>query len=515
MSKAINSARVIGKEIAAAPLAAGVGASAGGLEAMLPMFARARQTGRIAYVVAQHMMHNGHSDLVARLISRESALPVVLGRGRMRLQTDTVYLIPSGKDGRVRDGFLELSEPSPANISTPSVNVLFQSIAEAQRENAIGIVLSGAGSDGTIGCRAIKSGGGLTLAQDPAEAKFDGMPSAAIAARLIDRVLPVHQIGETLAKLFPGAPSPSPSPDQQSLSGSPALPERAGPGESTTEAQNQELALLLRQVFDATGIDFSSYKEETLLRRLEKRKSTLGTTSAAEYQAVIRRDPSELKVLQHLFLVSVSSFFRDRESFRVLERSLAELVLLKTEGQPLRVWVPGCASGEECYTLALVLFEILAESRRRHPILITGTDLNPEALEMAAKGVYRLTAFKEMDAEIRDRYFAEAGQHLSVKADVKACVTFEKRDVFTGAPSNDLDLISCRNLLIYLKSSLQDRLVKTFYEALRPGSLLFIGQSESLSFSGNSFFATLDYHHRLFRRRDLKLPSSPDRRNQE
>src|SRR4051812_13564863 len=277
-STAITSARVIRTQVAAVPFAAGVGASAGGLEAMLPMFARTRQTGRIAYVVAQHMMHNGHSDLVARLISRESALPVILGRSRMRLEADTVYLIPSGKDGRVREGFLELSEPSPANISTPSVNALFQSIAETQRENAIGIVLSGAGSDGTVGCRAIKSGGGLTLAQDPAEAKFDGMPSAAIGASLIDRVLPVHQIGETLAKLFPGAPSPSP--DQKSLPGSPALQDRSGPGESTiSEAQNQELALLLRQVFDATGIDFSSYKEETLLRRLEKRKSTLGTAS--------------------------------------------------------------------------------------------------------------------------------------------------------------------------------------------------------------------------------------------
>src|SRR4051812_26224641 len=182
---------------------AGVGASAGGLEAMLPMFAGIRRTGRIAYVVAQHMMHNGHSDLVGRLIRRESVLPVVLASGGDRLQSDTVYLIPSGKDGRVRDGRLELSDPLPENISTPSVNVLFRSIAETQGANAIGIVLSGAGSDGTTGCRAIKAKGGLTMAQDPEEAKFDGMPSAAIAAKLIDRVLRMDQVGETLAKLFP------------------------------------------------------------------------------------------------------------------------------------------------------------------------------------------------------------------------------------------------------------------------------------------------------------------------
>jgi chemotaxis methyl-accepting protein methylase len=484
-----------------ATLTAGVGASAGGLEAMLPMFARMRRTGRIAYVVAQHMMHDGHSDLVARLIGRESALPVILASSGIRLRADTVYLIPSGKDGRVKDGSLELSDPLPENISTPSVNVLFRSIAEAQRANAIGIVLSGAGSDGTMGCRAIKSSGGLTLAQDPDEAKFDGMPSAAIAAKLIDRVVRMDQVGETLANLFqelrPAAPITRTLP-----TGTPNLADCAAPGMTTiTELQHQELAPLLRQILDATGIDFSCYKEDTLLRRLEKRKSTLGLSSAGDYQALIRRQPDELHVLQHLFLVSVSSFFRDRESFRVLERALADLVLRKAAGQPIRVWVPGCASGEECYTLAIVLRELLCDSRREHPVYITGTDLNPEAVEMAVKGEYRLTAFKEMDDEFRNRYFVGAGHHLSVKPELRVGVAFERRDVFTGAPSADLDVVSCRNLLIYLKSPLQDQLVRSFHQALRPEGLLFMGQSESLSFTGGSLFATVDYLHRLFRRR--------------
>jgi len=468
---------------------------------MLVMFAGVRRTGRIAYVVAQHMMHNGHSDLVARLIGRESALPVVLASSGIRLRSDTVYLIPSDKDGRVMDGRLELSDPSPENISTPSVNVLFRSIAESHGANAIGIVLSGAGSDGTTGCRAIKSSGGLTLAQDPDEAKFNGMPSAAIAARLIDRVLRVDQVGETLANLFP-ALRPALPPTRTLPLGTPNLANCAAPVEPTsTEVQHQELVPLLHQILDATGIDFSCYKEDTLLRRLEKRKSTLGLSSASDYQALIRRQPGELQILQHLFLVSVSSFFRDRASFHVLERSLAELVHRKVAGQPIRVWVPGCASGEECYTLAIVLLELLCESRRQHPVHITGTDLNPEALELAATGGYRLTAFKEMDDEFRNRYFLAAGQHLSVKPELKACVTFERRDVFTGAPPADLDLVSCRNLLIYLKSPLQDRLVRSFQQALRPEGLLFMGQSESLSFTGNSLFATVDYLHRLFRRR--------------
>ncbi len=475
-------------------LVAGVGASAGGLEAMLPMFARMRQTNRIAYVVAQHMMHGGHSDLVARLIRRESALPVELPVDGTRLKADAVYLIPSGKDGRVRNGVLELSDPSPENISTPSVNVLFRSIAETQGKAAVGILLSGAGSDGTIGCRVIKSAGGMTFAQDPAEAKFDGMPSAAITAGFIDRVLPVEQIGDTLAGLFPGVPSSTASTGRA---------DRTAPAEpAVTDEQHQELTPLLKQILDATGIDFSSYKEETLLRRLEKRKSTLGLTSAAEYQALIRKHPTELHTLQHLFLVSVSSFFRDLESFRVLDRTLADFVLHRTSGRAIRVWVPGCASGEECYTLAIVLLEILSRLRRRHLVSIIGTDLNPEALEVAVNGVYRSTAFKEMDQDLRTRYFTHAGEYLYVNPEVKACVAFEKRDVLSGAPCADLDLISCRNLLIYLKSPLQDQLVKIFHQALCPDGLLFMGQSESLSFTGSSLFANVDYVHRLFRRRD-------------
>jgi chemotaxis protein methyltransferase CheR/two-component system CheB/CheR fusion protein len=463
---------------------AGVGASAGGLEAMLPMFARMTATGRIAFVVAQHMAKDGHDELVVRLIGRESALPVELALHGVRLKADTVYVIPSGKDGRVRGDTLNLSEPAAEHLSTPSVNALFVSIAESGKANAIGIVLSGTGSDGVIGCRAIKAGGGLTIAQDPLEAKFNGMPAAAIDAKAIDKVVAVDRIGATLAGLFPGAATP------------PGTPVASDDG-SLSAAVRDELDTLLRQVHKATGIDFSSYKEDTLLRRLEKRKSTLGVTSAEAYQAHIRRQPDELKTLQHLFLVSVSSFFRDAESFKVLKMSLAKQVSGKPEGEAIRVWVPGCASGEEAYTLAILLREL----SDKHPIEITATDLNPDALAMCREGIYRQTAFKEMAADIRDRYFVAKGQHFEIKPDIKACVRFEQRDVLGGKPPDKLDLVSCRNLLIYMKSQLQDQLIKSFHQALRSQGLLFIGQSESLSFFGISLFAPIDHYHRLFRRR--------------
>jgi len=472
---------------------AGIGASAGGLEAMLPMFSKLRPTGRIAYVVAQHMAHDGHSELVARLIQRESELPVLLAENLVRLQPDTVYMIPAGKDGRVQSGVLLLSDPEPGAISTPSVNVLFSSIAENSGSHSIGIVLSGAGSDGLSGCRAIKAAGGILLAQELTEAKHSGMPGVVINAGLADQVLPVEGIAARLAELFPGS-GPAPKVTTRES----VTLQTGADVQILSMAERRELELLLRQVLDATGIDFSSYKEETLLRRLEKRKSLLGVTSADAYQYLIRRQPYELHTLQHLFLVSMSSFFRDRESFKVLERAIASRIADKRDGEPFRV----CASGEEPYTLAIMFTELLGSYRRQHPIEILATDLNPEALEMSRQGIYRQTAFKEMDTALRDRWFVPKGQHFEAVPELKEKVRFEQRDVLSGAPPGELDLVSCRNLLIYMKSQLQDQLIKSFHLALNSHGLLFLGQYESLTFMGNALFAALDHYHRLFYRRN-------------
>jgi chemotaxis protein methyltransferase CheR/two-component system CheB/CheR fusion protein len=267
--------------------------------------------------------------------------------------------------------------------------------------------------------------------------------------------------------------------------------------DATPTTENRDLAILIPLVHKATGIDFSSYKEETLLRRLERRMATLGIASSDDYLALVRRKPEELRTLQHLFLVSMSSFFRDHESFQVLKMSLAKLVAGKTATETIRVWVPGCASGEEPLTLAILLKELAGSC----PIEITATDLNPEALNMAREAVYRQTAFKEMDGALRDRYFTPVGQHYSVQPALLSCIRYEQRDVLGGTPPADLDLVSCRNLLIYMKSHLQDKLIKIFHQALRPQGLLFIGPSESLSFVGNALFAPVDHYHRLFRRR--------------
>ena len=263
------------------------------------------------------------------------------------------------------------------------------------------------------------------------------------------------------------------------------------------QAASSEIAQLLKQVLDVTGIDFSSYKEETLLRRLEKRKSVLGLYTADAYRRHIRDHPEEIRTLQHLFLVSVSSFFRDPESFVVLRNSLKQRLLQKQPTEPVRVWVPGCASGEEPLTLAILLKEL--DSQRR--VEITATDLNPDALAVAAEGVYPENALRTMEASVRARYFVAKGKNFCADPALMQCIKYERRDVFTGTPEKPLDLVSCRNLLIYMKSQLQDKLVKSFHSALLPAGLLFIGQSESLSVTGEAMFSPIDQYHRLFQRR--------------
>jgi len=470
----------------------GVGASAGGLEALLAMFASMEQTGRMAYIVAQHMAKDGHDALMVRLMARGSTLPVVLAQEGVLLTADTVFLIPAGKDGRVAEGRLCLTTPVVGSVSTPSVNVLFQSIAESQQSNGAGVVLSGTGSDGALGCRAIRARGGVTIAQDPHEAKFDGMPLAAVALQQTDRVLPAAQIAAQLSEWFPGR-------RMTSKQHSPATTVLREPDADVQEADpaRRELAQLLPQILAATRIDFSKYKEDTLVRRLAKRKAELGVVSADDYQKHIYRHPEELHALQHIFLVSLSSFFRDCASFNVLKTSLAGLVANKPPAEPVRVWVPGCASGEEVFTIAIVLREL--DGTRR--IDIIGTDLNPDALNIAYAASYRQTAFKEIDPRLLAKYFSNQGDHRVVEPGLQACVTFERRNVLEGSPPGTFDLVSCRNLLIYMKSALQDQLMSCFHRALAVNGLLFIGQSESLSFSGTALFTPVDHDHRVYRRR--------------
>jgi chemotaxis protein methyltransferase CheR/two-component system CheB/CheR fusion protein len=476
---------MITKSLAKTFYVVGIGASAGGLESLTKLLSSLSENGRVAYVVAQHMAKNGHDELVLRLLNQKSRLKVIKAKTGDPLEPDRVYLIPSGFNGMVQNGLIQLLPPAPEHISSPSVNALFVSLAKDMGNKAIGIVLSGAGSDGVAGCKAIKANGGLILVQDPQSAPYSGMPLAAMQANAADEVLEPEAIAQYLTTMF--------------STGSTAL--LCPAPSSSRAASNRHLPALLQNVFEATGIDFSSYKEETLLRRIDRRMATLKIINFERYLVYIEQYPDELKTLQHLFLVSLSSFFRDSRAFAVVKKHLAETVEQKAPGETIRIWVPGCASGEECYTFAILLSEILGESFKRFRIRIIGSDLNPEALAIADTGIYRQTAFKETEPEILARYFETRGQHYQVTEPIRAACEFIRQDVVSANAPENLDIVSCRNLLIYMKSDLQDQLFKKFHQALLPQGLLFIGQSENIGVLGNTLFLPLDHYHRLYRRK--------------
>jgi chemotaxis methyl-accepting protein methylase len=274
------------------------------------------------------------------------------------------------------------------------------------------------------------------------------------------------------------------------------------PAASATPAPlNPYLTTLLQRVFDATGVDFTSYKEETLQRRLDRRLATLKIESGEQYLQYTEQNPRELNILQHLFLVSLSSFFRDSGAFTIVRKHLTDLVSQKKPGDGIRIWVPGCASGEECYTFAIMLAEILGENLTTFTITILGSDLSPEALAFARDGVYPQTAFKETDPKILKGYFEHKGRHYHVFPLIRAVCEFTKQDVASAKAPENLDVISCRNLLIYMKSNLQDQLFKKFHSALLPNGLLFIGQSENIGLTGTTLFTPVDHYNRLYRRR--------------
>lgn len=478
----------------ATPYVVCIGASAGGLEALLVVLFHLRPTGRMAYVIAQHMASGGHSTLMATLLSRNSRLPVLEAAANAPLLPDHVYVIPSGQDGVIQGGSIRLVSPARENLSTPSVNVLFSSAAEDAGRHAIGVVLSGTGSDGTAGCRAIKARGGKTFAQAPDAATYDGMPSSAIEAGVIDHVCRETELFETLIAALPGVSAPG----HAAQTRPPQAPMTLEP---TPSGDSQYLSRLVRLIEEATGIDFAGYKEETLLRRLERRMSNLGIASLREYLQRASRDAGELQTIQQLFLVSLSSFFRDAESFEVLARELRTLLSAGSNEQRIRCWVPGCATGEEVYTLAIILAEVLGERLLQHDIVITGTDLNPDALQTAAAGLYGAAAFKEMEPLLRQRYFAAEGTQWLIGDRIRSMCRFEQRDVIATRPAESQDLISCRNLLIYLKGDLQDRLMRKFHQSLHPHGLLFLSQSENLGPLGGTLFKGIDTAHRLYRRR--------------
>lgn len=429
---------------------AGVGSSAGGLEAVSRLLSALPAADEVAYVVAQHQAAEGDSQLLAQLLNRRSSRPVMVAEDAAPLRCDRVLLVPAGYDAQLVGWRLQLMAPS--SVFKPSVDALFRSLARQHGRQCAGIILSGAGNDGVAGCREILARGGITLAQQPAGAGFEGMPAAAIAAGVAQHVLEPEE-----------------------------MPARLAPQTETNQ--------LLDWVLERTGSDFRSYKPDTLRRRLDSRLRALGL-EPTDYPAYLQEHPDEFFVLQQHFLVSLSGFFRDPEAFAVLE----EVMRSRWAGRrDLRIWTPGCASGEETYSLAIILHELGLRGARLY-----GTDLNLSALEQARAGIYSGNGVTQSRLQA---YFHPTGQGYQLSETIRNMCQFTQHDVLSDAPLSELDLISCRNLLIYLQPELQARLMHRFYQALRPEGLLFIAPTETVGVEGANLFKPLDRFHRLYCRR--------------
>ncbi|MFM2059811.1 MAG: hypothetical protein RLY71_4196, partial [Pseudomonadota bacterium] len=456
----------------------GIASSAGGLEALRELFEGLPESDLLSYVVAQHVSPT-HVSTLAELLAPRTRLRVVnLGDGDLP-QPGTIAIIPPNQDAVYADGRFRLVKPQNAIGPKPSANVLFQSLAEGLGEAAVGIVLSGTGSDGAAGIRDIKAAGGLTIAQDPASAKHDGMPKSAIHTGSVDLVLRTDEIGPTLLRLVSLA-----------IDGSDLV---------AVDADDDLYGQIAHLVRVRTAFKLDEYKAATVRRRIARRIGLLNLPSLAAYVEHLRATPDEAQQLVRDTFISVTSFFRDGDAYRALERAIGKLVREARTGV-LRCWVPGCATGEEAYSIAMLFEEALSlEQRADLQYMVFASDLDDDALELARSAAYAPHTLEDLPKTLRERYVETQGNVGRVLKSIRNRLVFARQNVIDDPPFSRMDLISCRNLLIYLNPPVQRRVLELFHYALRPGGQLFLGRSETADLRSD-LFAPIDARARLYQR---------------
>ncbi|NCD26686.1 MAG: chemotaxis protein CheB, partial [Deltaproteobacteria bacterium] len=469
----------------------GVGASAGGLEALEQFLRHVPEKSGLAFVIIQHLDPT-HKGLLPELLQRATTMPVQQVRDRMAVKADRVYVIPPNRDMSILHGVLRLFKPAaPRGLRLP-IDFFFRSLAEDQQEHGIGVILSGMGSDGTLGLRAIKEKAGLALAQDPSSAKFDSMPRNVINAGLADLVAPVEELPAKLLDL---------------MSRARVVALFSPPLEEKTQSGLEKIILLLRA---KTGHDFSQYKKNTLYRRIERRMSIHQIDRIMSYVRFLQENSQETEILFRELLIGVTSFFRDPGAWEHLQKQALPLLLKACPPNGiLRAWTPGCSTGEEAYSLAMIFKETVAQLAPESGIKlrIFATDLDKDAIDKARHGLYPPSIAADVSGERLDRFFVRDGHGYRVGTDIREMVTFATQNVIMDAPFTRLDILICRNLLIYLAPELQQKLVSLFHYSLNPDGVLFLGSSESIN-SSIDLFTPIDSKSRLFRRRESILTAA-------
>ena len=486
----------LASEQAAPRLIVGIGASAGGLEAFRAFFACMPADSGMAFVLVQHLAPD-HRSMLVELLGTSTVMSVTEAEDGMPVAPNRVFVIPPDATLTIKDGILRVSTPAPAREHRRPIDTFFCTLAEDQGESAVCIILSGAGSDGTLGLSTIKEHGGLTLAQAEADhIAMSGMPRSAADTGLVDHVMPIDEMPAQLVEY------------QRHLI---RVGARKGP-DGTRQDMTDHLVRICALLRSELGHDFSQYKEKTLIRRVQRRMQVLRIDTVPEYIQRLRKEPRERELLFRELLIGVTRFFRDPEAFEALAESvIPQLLVNRGADDPIRVWVPGCATGEEAYSIAILLKEAMARLEVAPEVQIFATDINDQAVEIARTGRYRKTAIAGLSPERLERWFVDEGDHWCTVKHIREMCIFSVHSLIKDPPFSRLDLISCRNLLIYLESDLQTRVIRTFHYALRPGGHLLLGSSETVTRQAE-LFSTLDKKHRIFKRRDaaaVSLPSFP------
>jgi two-component system CheB/CheR fusion protein len=466
----------------------GIGASAGGLEACLAFLAGLPSETGMAFILVQHLEPTYESHL-PEILSRGTAMPVIQAKDGIAVEPDHLYVIPPNAMLTIKDGALHLSPRGESANPHYPIDQFFLSLAQDQGSHAIGIILSGSSSDGSLGLRAIKCAAGTTFCQDEESAKYGGMPHSAFATGAVDFVLPPREIAVELARI--GAHPYLASPDI-------AVDQDASPGDGFAfEPTREDLRNVLSMLRRATGVDFTQYKESTIRRRIARRMLVNNCTSLSEYSTYLDRHSAEVTDLYRDILISVTQFFREPETFASLARMETKTLQNRDRNAPFRIWAAGCATGEEAYSLAIVITEMLEAASLSIPIQLFGTDVSEIAIDRARAGDYPDSIQSDVSLERLRKFFTKTETGYRISKNIRESCIFARHDLIKDPPFSQLDLVSCRNVLIYLDNPAQQRILAALHYSLKPDALLVLGSAESIG-NRTDLFVAVEPENKIF-----------------
>lgn len=466
----------------------GIGASAGGLEAIESFFKNLPSDTGAAFVIVQHLSPD-YKSLMGELLGRYTKLPIYRAEEGMAVLPNSVYLIPPRKNMTIYEKRLYLTDQTKSQSPNLPIDIFFRSLAIDRGKHSIGIILSGTGSDGTLGLKAIKEQGGIIMCQDEESAKFDGMPRSAIATGMVDYILPPDSMPETLTKYIK-----HPYIVQDKVKAARDL------------TSDEALLRILRVIRDRVGVDFTYYKPNTILRRLEKRLGINQIESFKEYLEFLEHSPKEAHILYKDLLIGVTQFFRDQEAWKLLKKSVfPQLLEKRNNGLSVRIWTVGCSTGEEAYSLAMILSEYMDENNKFFDVKIFATDLDKEYIEQASNGVYPESIASDVTPERLDKFFTKTEHGYKIKDNIRRMVIYAQQNIIKDPPFSKIDLITCRNMLIYLNAEMQRKILSMFYYSLASSGGLFLGSSESLG-EINDGFSVISNKWKLYVQKSGYIP---------